>query len=330
MTSEALIRELAAKVILRFGFSPPIDLDQLAKKAGFNVRYVEFPHIIRDCGGAIRLGDDARDVLIRVNAADPEQRQRFSLAHELGHFYIPWHAGLVGEDMIGCVPESSDSARAAAAFPDLEQEAEWFASEMLMPTDWIQHLLTQRTNNIPSVLKKLCALPVSTTAACRALHRYLPVGIRLLNYTAHSSNGPQAYYAPKTPHHLCSSDCEGWEALGTYQCKYSNNFVKCEKIGTLPTAWRNFTTSLSAKSHADPKTLLRQVLEAKGFPDTMYGHIQSSLAGIYSNNKTLTAEQLYEEFLGRFYKNDTYPELAKSKDFRSFLALKAQSFKQGK
>lgn len=329
MISEDIIRGLAAKVILRFGFSPPVDLDELARKAGFAVRYVEFPQTIRNCGGAIRLSDDARAVNVCVNATDPKQRQRFSLAHEMGHFYIPWHAGIVGEEMISCVPESSDSARAAMAFPDLEQEAEWFASEMLMPTDWIQHLLIQHADNIPFVLKKLCTLPVSTTAACRALYRCLPVGIRLLNYTARSSRGAQEYYAPETPYHFRSINYEGWSALGTYSCAYSNNFVKCEKIDTPPTALLNFSAALVAAGNTDSKTLLRKVLEAKELPATMYTHIQSRLAGTHSSHRNLTAKQLYEKFIGMFYENDDYPGLAKAEDFRAFLAIKAQSFKQG-
>jgi Zn-dependent peptidase ImmA (M78 family) len=47
-----------------------------------------------------------RDIgLIVVNSASSSQRQRFSVAHELGHFLNPWHKPVEPSERFACRPE---------------------------------------------------------------------------------------------------------------------------------------------------------------------------------------------------------------------------------
>ncbi len=56
-----------------------------------------------------------------------EKRKRFTLAHELGHLFLPWHSEL----MFGCdISELDDYV-----YKPKEREANMFAAELLMPEE---------------------------------------------------------------------------------------------------------------------------------------------------------------------------------------------------
>jgi len=57
-----------------------------------------------------------------------EKRKKFTIAHELGHFYIPWHSEL----MFGCDIKEMDFKN---DYAPREKEANLFAAELLMPTE---------------------------------------------------------------------------------------------------------------------------------------------------------------------------------------------------
>lgn len=57
-----------------------------------------------------------------------EKRKKFTIAHELGHFYIPWHSEL----MFGCDIKEMDFKN---DYAPREKEANLFAAELLMPSE---------------------------------------------------------------------------------------------------------------------------------------------------------------------------------------------------
>lgn len=70
---------------------------------------------------------------IRFNADEPEVRQRFSIAHEVGHVVLG-HTVTTFSDSAD--PESDDFSED----PDrsLENEADLFAGELLLPPAWVK------------------------------------------------------------------------------------------------------------------------------------------------------------------------------------------------
>lgn len=68
---------------------------------------------------------------IFVNADEPDTRQRFTIAHELGHWVCQCLEGTV-EPMYCRADEVDESARA------LEREANVFAAELLMPEEAVR------------------------------------------------------------------------------------------------------------------------------------------------------------------------------------------------
>lgn len=87
---------------------------------------------------------DSGKYTIRVNKDHPEVRQRFSIAHELGHYFM--HKDLIGPDGVYDEPlwrrETMD--RLPPEVQQRESEANRFASAILMPDDALKSYLASR------------------------------------------------------------------------------------------------------------------------------------------------------------------------------------------
>ncbi|TQM35627.1 ImmA/IrrE family metallo-endopeptidase [Pseudonocardia cypriaca] len=115
----------------------PVDVERLARKAGALLRRQEFED--GDVSG-ILLREDGRPPIIGVNASQAGVRQRFTIAHELGHLAL--HPGrLVILDRPMRV-NARDSISATATSRE-EIEANTFAADILMPERLVRaHLQT--------------------------------------------------------------------------------------------------------------------------------------------------------------------------------------------
>lgn len=111
----------AERLLVELGVSSPgqIDLDAIAWHLGAAVRYRHM-----DSADATIVGSEHHAV-IAVNSTRIETRQRFSLAHEIGHWCS--HRGR----MLFCTPRDiGDPARTGR---DPEREADRFASDLMLP-----------------------------------------------------------------------------------------------------------------------------------------------------------------------------------------------------
>lgn len=82
------IEKKAQEVIKEYSLNEfPIDPVKIALKIGIPVRDVQFKNIDRDsiCGGITK---EKEAVQIYVNKHDPINRKRFTIAHELGHYFL--------------------------------------------------------------------------------------------------------------------------------------------------------------------------------------------------------------------------------------------------
>ncbi len=104
---------------------PPVPVETIARRLGAEVRYSPFEGDIS--GGVFR--DESR-VTIGVNSLDHPNRQRFTVAHEIGHMLL--HKGKeVHIDRTFRI-NLRDDASSQAVDPE-EIEANRFAAELLMP-----------------------------------------------------------------------------------------------------------------------------------------------------------------------------------------------------
>src|SRR5579872_5826443 len=113
----------------------PIPIEQLANALNIDVRYSETSD---DVSGA--LIRDAGSVIIAVNSAQHENRQRFTIAHELGHFLLHRNTKLHFDDDFRIDYRDATSSEATKRE---EIEANGFAAAVLMPErilerDWLR------------------------------------------------------------------------------------------------------------------------------------------------------------------------------------------------
>ncbi len=110
-------RVKARQVIQQFGvLRPPVEVHAIARELGLSVRTSQALGKLR-----ARLVGDA----IEVNANEPPVAQRFSVAHELGHYFLRTIHG--------------DGQTA-------EQEADAFANELLVPEPMLRQAMETSTD----------------------------------------------------------------------------------------------------------------------------------------------------------------------------------------
>lgn len=107
----------------------PVDVEAIARDFGIDVRFQPFPETESDLLSGCLVRTSEGQVIIGVNARHHSNRQRFTIAHELGHFLL--HAGKVEPVHVDRVfyrgPGSSDGK------DPIEIEANEFAAKLLMP-----------------------------------------------------------------------------------------------------------------------------------------------------------------------------------------------------
>lgn len=160
-----IVRNYARRLHKRFSLTLPVDLEFIAKKYS-KLIYMHIPYNID--GASISL--KSQDTKILVNSDYHPNRQRFTLAHEIGHVLIPWHVGTIFDNT------NINDGNSIDDYWTIEDEANIFASELLMPTDWILSLIESK-NDISEVHKEIyIKAEVSPLAACFKLKSLLPIG----------------------------------------------------------------------------------------------------------------------------------------------------------
>lgn len=109
---------------------PPVSVHEIARHLGADLR---FERVERDISGFISRQKDG-SIVIGINTFHHSNRQRFTLAHELGHLSL--HTGKTL--YVDHVPRFRDVKSAKAVEPE-EIEANIFAAELLMPEDFLAH-----------------------------------------------------------------------------------------------------------------------------------------------------------------------------------------------
>lgn len=141
-------KKAAIKLLAKYNFSPPIDLHKLAKALKIRIHYRIFP---ANCDGwvvALKPNFMNTKYLILVNSRRLAARQRFTIAHEIGHIVLN-HV-----DKNQYTPLfKHDKIQVEDKF-ELHRDADIFASELLMPTS---HLLKLVKQGKAKDIKKLCA-----------------------------------------------------------------------------------------------------------------------------------------------------------------------------
>ncbi len=139
----------------------PVDVELLAKSLGIDVVHMNLDN---DTSGMIERVSDGKFRIV-VNDNHPMTRKRFTIAHELGHYFN--HRHLIGDGISDDrAYRSADSGRYAntAIGRRQETEANQFAANLLMPYDAIMALRNEMRENDPAAIAR--RIGVSEQAYC--------------------------------------------------------------------------------------------------------------------------------------------------------------------
>lgn len=170
MIRKDLIREKVSKLLNSTGsHSAPVNVESIAKHLNLPIEYVESGGEISGC--LIRKGNR---VAIGVNSSHSENRRRFTIAHEIGHYLLHEEAPLFLDKLPTYRVHFRDNESSLATNPN-EIEANNFAAELLMPAGLLQRELRGSFDITEDTISDLATqFGVSTTALT---YRLMNLGI---------------------------------------------------------------------------------------------------------------------------------------------------------
>lgn len=127
--------ETARRILeLYWDYKIPVDIDAIAQNMGARVRYAAYLEGGDDISGRFDIING--QAICSVRNTDSRTRQRFTLAHELGHFALN-HGGGFRDNSVSFGNSNYDPRETAANA---------FAAELIMPKVAVDHLI--RNENI--------------------------------------------------------------------------------------------------------------------------------------------------------------------------------------
>ena len=116
--------------------TPPVPVTRIAKALGIQLR---FSPLDVELSGMIYMRETVP--IVGVNSLHHPSRQRFTLAHECGHFLL--HKELISKEVHvdKAFPMLMRDSLSAMGVDETEMEANLFAAELLMPVDLILEAL---------------------------------------------------------------------------------------------------------------------------------------------------------------------------------------------
>lgn len=127
MARRELIEQRAQRLLDAIGIeSTPVPVKEVAAHLEIEIEYADLGE---GCSGVlVREGGQGKGV-IGVNWADHENRQRFTIAHEIGHYIL--HED--NDAFVDAGYSINFRATTGSGTPRQEREANWFAAALLMP-----------------------------------------------------------------------------------------------------------------------------------------------------------------------------------------------------
>ena len=148
---------------------PPIPIDDLARKLGARLSFEAFSSNISGL-----LYRDGLNVTMAINSSHATTRQRFTIAHEIGHLLL--HEGPMFVDKAMRIDRRDDNAALGTA-PE-EIEANGFAAALLMPAHMVIGMLTQLSRANATADEIIAALAHGFSVSSQAMeYRLVNLGL---------------------------------------------------------------------------------------------------------------------------------------------------------
>ena len=126
--------------------SLPVDVAACAQAVGLPIYSIDLPRGVS--GMLVRHDPKAGDsgYVCYVDSSEPSVRQRFTAAHELGHFALHRH-------LLGDSHQDNYLLRAEGFTGQQETQANAFAADLLMPRDMIDQKMAEGVTTVEALAK---------------------------------------------------------------------------------------------------------------------------------------------------------------------------------
>jgi IrrE N-terminal-like domain len=303
--------QVAALLVERYDLRPPVDVLAVAERLA-DVDECEWPF---DCDGvAVKLTSSRPRIFLRSGAN--RRRQRFTLAHEVGHVILGWHVGTVA-----CTSEISvgqmDMESASPFRPGIDQEGEAnrFASRLLVPDRFLQPL-THSYKPVPEMLDALATADVSAAAGILALRQRLLPGY--------------LFDVGGLPHRVASTGTQVDEAASDAVLRRRAKEAGEQQHQGQLVRWYQFVDTIEAFADDDPRStseiLTDAIITAGDYADVKatWRRITSIVGGVLSRPRHIASEgELLGILVHRFDVKEWVP-LFDVDDFVLYLHRKAR------
>ncbi len=314
---------LARRVLKLNRMSPAVDVLQLLQKYA----HVEITDIPVDADAVcLDLKRPGLKPTVIINRDRSPKRSRFTIAHELGHTLIPWHRGSIIDVTSEMPDQSSDDY-------EMESEANRFASELLMPEDWVKSLMVLQLHDLPQLARDISFIAdVSLSAAVLRLRVSLPRGF-IFAEVGEDLVVKSSWRSPGTAaNSLIAGD----------RINPPKEFLETESIWSLRTFdgtywWWKLpdTVQLPNASTSDWRKILVEILSEYGSEDIQRKKAYVSVSATAANANGVsgsTAEEVYASILQRFSskaKNDPlFTYLMRHPKITDYMASRARTFRE--
>ena len=147
--------ELTSNILINNDmFKVPVDVVKIAKLNSINVYE---GNLEKNVSGAIRYNKETENFEILVNKNDTRERKRFTIAHEIGHFFLHKEILISDEihiDIMYRMPNDNDEQKRR------EKDVDYFAGALLMN----RTLLTKMYNENNTITELAEIFDVSVSA----------------------------------------------------------------------------------------------------------------------------------------------------------------------
>lgn len=127
--------------------APPVDVEQLAEAVGADVA---LEHLESSVSGMLVRPPSGLPVIV-VNNRHAPVRQRFTIAHELGHLVLHRGRQVIVDHLTRARVNMRDETSSLATSRE-EITANQFAASLLMPTEWVHEAVDAALDLPPSRL----------------------------------------------------------------------------------------------------------------------------------------------------------------------------------
>jgi hypothetical protein len=312
---------LAQRVVARFSLSPPVNVADVAVRYA-DVEYRNIP--FRVDGICLDLKRTGKRPTVIINVNQPRRRQRFTLAHELGHVLIPWHRGSLYDDF------SMFDAHTQFERREMEGEANRFASELLMPSTWATTVLQSADDFGASVSSVQDEADVSMIASVIRL-----IGLAPPNHLfAYCDADGVVLNAGRSPGTIANSPVWNQELDPSDLNKNAANHGEI-LAGSLCLHWWRLADAVALSPTNDPRDwreILNEILDdLESFCSDRH-HAQQSINGVIeatnSRMRTNSPEELLAALTQRFdskiEEGGIFVELPYHPKFRDFLVRRVE------